>query len=262
VAFNVLLAGVPFLLLLSSGLGYVLGGSPDEASRFAGAVVEALLPEGSLASGTILTAVVEDIVRTRALAGVGGAIGFLWFSSQLFASLRSVMQMVFDHGRERSFLRGKLWDFHLTITSLVLLTAWVVASAFLVVTGGRLGAMLEARGLLTNATTGMEYLVGRALAIAVVIMIFFSLYRWLPRKRTPWRTALLGALAATLLFEIARWAFAMLSRTYPPGSVYTGTMGALIFIVFWTYYSALTFVLGAEFAASAQRLHLAWPTDD
>ena len=84
-------------------------------------------------------------------------------------------------------------------------------------------------------------------------MIFFSLYRWLPRTRTPVRIALLGALSATALFELARWLFSQVSRYYTPGSLYTGTMGALIVIIFWTYYSALIFVLGAEFAAAAQR---------
>ncbi len=252
-AFNVLLAGVPFLLLLFSGLGYVVGGTPDAASDLATAVVAGLLPAGATASTDALGAVVGDVVRTRAVAGIGGLIGFLWFSSYLFGSLRSVMAVVFGHGRDRNFFAGKLWDFQLTLTSVALLTVWVVASTWLVVTSGRLGMRLEARGYLTDATTGIEYFVGRALAIVVVVMIFFSLYRWLPRTRTPVRIALLGALSATALFELARWLFSQVSRYYTPGSLYTGTMGALIVIIFWTYYSALIFVLGAEFAAAAQR---------
>lgn len=252
-AFNVLLAGVPFLLLLSSGLGYVVGGTPDAAADLAQAVVERLLPAGNPSSTAMLAAAVGDVVRTRAVAGVGGLVGFLWFSSYLFGSLRSVMAVVFGHGKERNFIVGKLWDFQLTLTSVVLLAVWVVMSTWLVVSSGRIGAMLEARGLLTDATTGIEYAVGRTLAIVIVVMIFFSLYRWLPRTRTPVRIAFLGALAATALFELARWLFGIVSRSYSPASLYTGALGALIVIVFWTYYSALMFVLGAEFAAAVQR---------
>jgi uncharacterized BrkB/YihY/UPF0761 family membrane protein len=32
--------------------------------------------------------------------------------------------------------------------------------------------------------------------------------------------------------------------------VYSGTLGALVVVVFWTYYVALVFVLGAEVASA------------
>jgi membrane protein len=252
VAFNVLLAGVPFLLLLTSGLGYVLGGTPDAAADLARAVVERLLPVGTSASSDMLAAAVADVVRTRAIAGIGGVVGFLWFSSYLFGSLRSVMAVVFGHGKERNFFVGKLWDFQLTLISVVLLTAWASVSTWLIVSSGRFGHALAARGLLTDATTGLEYLVTRALSVAVVVLIFFSLYRWLPKTRTPARIAFFGALAATALFEVAKWVFGVIVRDLAFTSVYTGTLGALIIIVFWSYYTALMFVLGAEFAVTVK----------
>jgi membrane protein len=252
VAFNVLLAGVPFLLLLSSVLGYVLGGSPDAAADLARVVIQRLLPAGTTASNEMLAAAVGDVVRTRAIAGIGGLVGFLWFSSYLFGSLRSVMAVVFRHGKERSFFVGKLWDFQLTLSSVVLLTAWAAVSTWLIVTSGRFGHALAARGLLADVTTGIEYVVTRALSVVVVVMIFFSLYRWLPRTRTPTRIAFFGALAATALFEVAKWVFGVIVGDLAFSSVYTGTFGALIIIVFWSYYSALMFVLGAEFAVTVK----------
>lgn len=251
-AFNVLLAGVPFFLLLAAGLGYILDQSPTAAYRIAQTVLEALLPTRLAQAEPLLDPVLADVVRTRAIVGLGGGIGFLWFSTRLFASLRLVMGIVFNHGRERGFVRGKLWDIHLTVTSVVLLTAWVALSTWVTVTTGRVGAALERAGLLSDAMGGIEVFVTRLLTILVVVAIFFSLYRWLPRTRTPVRVALTGAVTAAGLFEVARWLFGLVLQAFPPSSVYTGTLGAIFVVVFWTYYAALIFVLGAEVAHTEQ----------
>jgi membrane protein len=104
--------------------------------------------------------------------------------------------------------------------------------------------------------SGLEYWSGRLLAAAVVAAIFVSLYRWLPKRRTPWIPALAGGVIATLLFELARLLFAAALSAFPPLSVFTGTLGALVIVVFWAYYAALIFVLGAE-TASATNAQLA-----
>lgn len=249
VAFNILLAGVPFILLLSSGLGYLLGTSMDSATTLVQGVLSGLMPQLAV-QGTMLDPVLQDVVRTRAAVGIGGAIGFLYFSARLFAALRSVMSYVFNHGRDRTVLRGLLWDVHLTVMTVLLIIAWVVVSAFLTVSSGRIGEALVARGVGVDVLTGVELLIGRIIALAVVVAIFVSLYRWLPKRKTEWRAALGGAVAAGLLFEFARWLFGIVITAFPPASIYTGTLGALVVIVFWTYYAALIFVLGAEVASA------------
>lgn len=249
VAFNILLAGVPFILLLSSGLGYLLGTTMDSAATLVQGVLSGLMPQLAV-QGTMLDPVLQDVVRTRAAVGIGGAIGFLYFSARLFAALRSVMSYVFNHGRDRTILRGLLWDVHLTVMTVLLIIAWVVVSAFLTVSSGRIGAALVARGVGVDVLSGVELLIGRLIALAVVVAIFVSLYRWLPKRKTEWRAALGGAVTAGLLFELARWLFGLAVTAFPPASIYTGTLGALVVVVFWTYYAALIFVLGAEVASA------------
>jgi membrane protein len=249
VAFNILLAGVPFILLLSSGLGYLLGTSLDSSTTLVQGVLSGLMPQRSV-PGSMLDPILQDVVRTRAAVGIGGAIGFLYFSARLFGALRSVMSSVFNHGRDRTVLRGLLWDVHLSVMTVALIIAWVVVSAFLTVSSGRIGAALVARGVGVEVLSGVELLIGRLVAVAVVVAIFVSLYRWLPKRKTEWGAALGGAVTAGLLFEIARWLFGIVASAFPPASIYTGTLGALVVIVFWTYYAALIFVLGAEVASA------------
>jgi len=255
VAFNILLAGVPFILLLSSGMGFLLGTTMDSATTLVQGVLSGLLPQLSV-QGTMLDPVLEDVVRTRAAVGIGGAIGFLYFSARLFAALRSVMSYVFNHGRDRTVLRGLLWDVQLTLMTVGLIIAWVVVSAFMTVSSGRIGAALVARGIGVEIMSGLELLIGRLIALAVVMAIFVSLYRWLPKRKTEWQAAIGGAITAGLLFELARWLFGIVLSAFPPTTIYTGTLGALVVVVFWTYYAALIFVLGAEVASA---IHAAQP---
>ena len=90
VAFNVLLAGIPFILLLTAGLGFILDQSTDAANRVVQATLENLLPSRLTANGSILDPLLVDVVRTRAL--VGGLFFFLGFSAQVVSFYMSFLR--------------------------------------------------------------------------------------------------------------------------------------------------------------------------
>lgn len=249
-AFNILLAGVPFILLLGSALGYLYGESLESSTDLVQRVLDRLLPAQLDVDGSMLDPVLSDVQRTRALFGIGGAVGFLYFSARLFGSLRSVMSTVFAHGRDRGFLKGMLWDLHLSVMTVVLGVAWVVLSAWVTVSSGRIGSTLTEFGIKEEMLTGAQVVVGRLVAAAVLVALFTALYRWLPKKRTDWIPSVAGGIAAAAFFEIARGLFGMLARTFPPGSIYSGTLGAIVVVVFWVYYAALIFIVGAEVASA------------
>lgn len=250
VAFNILLAGVPFLLMMAAGLGFLLGESPDGAAQLVENVLLRVFPAEAGVSGNMLDPVFADVTRTRVVFGISGAVGFLWFSARLFGSLRSVIATVFAHGRDRPVLRGMAWDLALSIMTMALLVTWIALTSFLAISSGRIGAVLLDLGVRRDVLGGVELLFGRLLAVAVVAALFGSLYRWLPKRKTAWIPTMAGAAAAALLFELARWLFGVVVANFPPASIYSGTLGALVVVVFWTYYVALVFVLGAEVACA------------
>lgn len=255
-AFNILLAGVPFILLLASALGYLYGESLESSTELVQRVLERLLPPQLDVEGSMLDPVLADVQRTRALFGIGGAVGFLYFSARLFGSLRSVMGTVFAHGRDRGFLKGMLWDIHLSVMTVVLGVAWIALSAWVTVSSGRIGGTLAEFGVREEVLSGAQVLLGRLVAATVLVALFAALYRWLPKKKTDWIPCVAGGITAAALFELARTLFSLLVRAFPPGSIYSGTLGALVVVVFWTYYAALIFILGAE-VATATREHMA-----
>jgi len=103
-------------------------------------------------------------------------------------------------------------------------------------------------GLQRDAMSGLEYVVGRLLAVLLVFALFYAFYRGLPRRRPSVQVAAVAALTASILFEIARHVFALAVGAANPASLYTGTIAAIVAVVFWTYYSAFLFLLGGEVA--------------
>ena len=246
-AFNVLLALVPFVLLLIAGLSFFLNREPAEAANTVAGLVQVFLPQDSPAASGLLRGIVTDVLKTRGAVSIYAAIGFAWFSTRLFGSLRSVLALIFD-GTDRGIVAGKLFDFAATIVATLAVVTYVTMSAYLDLATNRGVSLLLELGLRESAMSGISYILGRLLALSVVFGLFFSLYRGLPRRRPRRNVAFVGALAATLLFEFARHMFAILVRHFDPSSLYTGTIAAIVAVVFWTYYSALLFMIGGEVA--------------
>ena len=244
IAFNILLAAVPFALLLVSGMAYLLNFSAEASATEVAELVARLLPPGQ---DTLRDSLVAA-VNTRGPVGIVGAVSFIWFSTRLFGSLRSVLGEVFDIERGRGIVAGKLFDAQVTVVATILVSIYVTINAYLVFATTRGIAVLERIGIRNDVMGNLEYFLGRLLSFAVAFSIFFALYKVLPYRRIRWQTAGVAALSTSILFEIARNLFTLFVGSFSPGSLYTGTIYALVIVVFWVYYAALIFILGGEVA--------------
>ena len=249
IAFNILLAAVPFFLLLFAGVTYLLPilyrGQVDSSSAVS-FFIDRLLPAHAESPDSPIHKFVTDILRTRRTFTIYGAIGFIWFSTRLFGSLRTVLADVFDIENERSIIQGKLFDIELTIVGTLLFVASTALNLYITV-ATRSGVELLGRlGIQHDVVGTVEYWTGRTLAFVFIALMFFSLYKYLPIRRVRWRSAWIAALFTSIMFEAARWIFSLYVSTFNPGSLYTGTLTAIVVVVVWTYYAALIFILGGE----------------
>lgn len=256
VAFAIVLAGVPFFLLLASGLGYVL----NDAGSSAAAVVsflQALLPDTVSGDGSVLDPVMQEVVGSRGSAGLYGAVLFVWFSTRLFGAMRSVLTRVFDEEMSHGMLWGKLLDVYATLISTALIVAWIIVSTYLALARSNGVKVLSEFGLHTTQAMGpLMYVIGRILASVLLAVVFFALYKLLPHRRVRWQQAAIGGVASAFLFEIARTGYSYVVHHFDPASIYSGTLAAVIVVVFWTYYAALVFVFGGEVAQVYEQRHL------
>jgi membrane protein len=248
VAFNILLVAVPFVVLVVTALASVLNRRVAFATAEVWTFLQRLLPSMSAATSETLHALLDGILAARGSVGIWSAIGFVWFTTRLFGSLRTVLAEVFDIEHERGIVLGKLFDLLITVLATFLLVVYFAISVFLALAQTRGAALLEAVGLQQDILSRFEYLLGRVLAFVVVVAAFYALYRYLPNRRIRVQQALVGALSTGVLFEIAKNVYGILTRRFDPSSLYTGTLYAVISIVFWVYYAALVFIIGGEVA--------------
>ncbi len=242
---------MPFVLLLISGIALLLGREPDEAARTVTGLLLAFLPSDAASAADLLRDIVTDVLRTRGAVTIYAAVGFAWFSTRLFGSLRSVLALIFD-GTDRGIVVGKLFDFGATIVATMAVVVYIAMSAYLDLATTQGVQLLMRLGLRESAMSGLTYVGGRLLGITIVFGFFYAMYHGLPRRRPSVRTALVAAAAASLLFEVARHVFAWLVRHFDPSSLYTGTIAAIVAVVFWTYYGSLLFLIGGELAQAAE----------
>jgi len=248
IAFNILLAVVPFVLLLVSGLATLLNHSAEQTAVDVTTIIDSLLPPHAETAESPVHKLLIDIISARGAVGAYSAIGFVWFSTRLFGSLRSVLADVFDIETDRGIIQGKLFDIQITIMATLLLVAYTALSAYLALATTRGVQIFERIGIRADLMGTVEYALGRIVAFTFVATMFFSLYKFLPNRRIRWPTALLAAVFTSSMFEIAKNVFTAYVAEFNPGSLYTGTLYALVIVVFWVYYAAMIFILGGEVA--------------
>jgi membrane protein len=81
----------------------------------------------------------------------------------------------------------------------------------------------------------------------VIETFFFALsYKFLSRRKLSFRRALKGGFVATILWEILKHIFGVYIVRINLYSVIYGSIGSLILLLLWIYYSILVYLLGAE----------------
>ena len=248
IAFNILLAAVPFVLLFASALGYLLNQSAEASSAEINEIIDQFLPANPSGEQSPLAGVLIDIVQSRQAIGLYSVIGFIWFSTRLFGSLRSVLALIFDIDSDRGIVAGKIFDVQITILSSLLLVAYTALNAYLALATTQGLTFLDQIGVRKDIMGALEYNIGQAIAFLFIALMFFALYKFLPNRRIRWQMALVGSLFTSLLLEVAKRVFGAYVRSFDPGSLYSGTLAALIIVVLWTYYAAIIFILGGEVA--------------
>jgi membrane protein len=248
------------VLLVVESAAWVLNQTPDASAAEVRRLVDLLLPPHPEGPETPIHLLLDTLLRTRGALGVYSAVGFVWFTTRLFGSLRAVLAEVFDIEHDRGIVLGKLFDVQVTVVATALMIAYFAISVYLAVATSRGIAVLQQLGIRTEVMGGLEYVLGRLLAFLFIVLAFYAAYKYLPNRKITWKQAFIGAATTGVLFELARNLYTYFTARFDPGSLYTGTLYAVISIVFWVYYASLIFILGGEVGqayAVRRRLRLA-----
>jgi membrane protein len=243
IAFNVMLGAIPFFLLLVAIFTFVLRVTVDDPQQALVEYVFNVLPESDEMRMFVLKQI-DQLLGEQFNYGILGLFLFVWVSTRLFGSLRSALRSVFDIQQDRGIVAGKIFDMKMVVIAGTLFAANTSITVVLtaVQTFG-----IELIGLSENGVVHQLRLIyAQLLAYASIFLMFFLIYRYLPARHIPWRIAAVAATFSSVAFELLKSAFA-LYVTY--GANYESTYGVVattVVVVFWVYYAAAVFVLGAE----------------
>lgn len=186
------------------------------------------------------TDLVRELVEGRVLSFGLGLAGTIFATSAIYGALDIALAGVLGHDGRRRFLRDKL-EALLFMSALGGLALLSFAASY--------GLQL-AQDLLDGAGIGdaPRLLLGLAaplLGLLPGVGLFYFVYRLVPRKRVGRPTALRAALVSAVLWEVAKLAFAVLTRLLGTFQAY----GALAFaagLLTWIYVSAAIVLIGAQ----------------
>ena len=82
--------------------------------------------------------------------------------------------------------------------------------------------------------------------LAVVILLFAIIFKFLPDAEIRWRDVWIGAGMTAIFFAIGKWALGLYLGSGSAASAY-GAASSLITLLLWVYYSSQILLFGAEF---------------
>jgi membrane protein len=239
-AFDALLAAIPFGIVVLGLIGYVLSANAAASRLDLTAYLRHLFPSygARLGSGPFepVIRLAEDVVRSRGKLSLVGFPLFIFFATRLFGSLRAALCEVFDTRETRSLVRAKLSDAGL-----------VVATGLLIVLNMLLS---EGIALAVRHLAFIEYFAVQLLAFGFLIALFVMIFKYAPARRIRWDTALVAAVACAVGFDVAKELLGGYFRTFvsPDQLTSNATLGGIILLVGWVYYMTFVFLIGAQIA--------------
>ncbi len=234
ISFYALLSLIPVLFLVIAIFGYAVGSSHETFQAVLTSVRE-FIPHLS----DDFTRSLEWVVANRGRLSWLGLGSLVVASGLVFHAVEFALDRLFAVDKRRSFVRSRLLSMSIVVgMGLVLLFSFYVGVVF-----HALHADPHQRELVRLARgLRLQYL----FSVMLVLGSFTLALRVFPHAHVGLREAFLGACVGTSLWEIARrfflWYLANLAQFY----VVYGSLGALVAVMVWIYFSATIFLYAAE----------------
>ncbi len=248
IAFNVVVAIVPLILATLAIAGVVLRFyTTDPASRLEQIILDMLPPLGAQQRAVVGDWFDGLIAGASKVIGIGTVV-FIWLATRLIGTLRSALRHVFDVHRDRGIIAGKIFDARMVVVAGLLFAVNVTLTVGLQIVAKAGFNVLGVLGAAEGQISFFQLLWTRAVALFFLWMTFVLVYRYLPARRTSWRTSLTAATFTALFTEVLKEAFSWyVASVADYGSTY-GNLATLMILVLWIYYTSVVFVLGGEIA--------------
>jgi YihY family inner membrane protein len=208
----------------------------------------------------------RETIRSLSSVGAGVVITCevvtLWAGSWVFAVIERALNRIwgtvsrtFWHGRALTI--GMIGIIGVLLASSVMITSVVVALREM---AGSLTARQMARyPILLSVGSAFWQSLFALLSYLVTVVLFVIIYRFMPKAEVTLRDTLPGAILGGLLWEVAKYVFALSVNYFHYDQIY-GSVGAVVAVLTWSYFSSLILLFGAQLTAVFHREHPHFPS--
>ncbi|TWU03212.1 YihY/virulence factor BrkB family protein [Neorhodopirellula pilleata] len=235
------------LTVLTFGLSTVYEG--EQAQEKAMSVLKAQSSQmlGNPAASDAITKILENNQQAGGkwwktlLSFVGIVIGATGVVAALQAALNQVWEVKPDPettGIKDIFLK-RLLSFGMILGLGFLLLVSLILSSILSAVGEQVSRWI---GMSETIMGTIDFLV-QAL---VVMVVFASIFKFMPDVVVRWRDVLVGAAITTVLFIVGRYALQWYFSYSDPAAQFSAAAASLAVLLIWVYYTSMIVLLGAE----------------
>ena len=194
---------------------------------------------------TLRQTVEELFDRSNAGLITAGVALTLYASSRGFTAVVGALDVTYGHEHRRNWISTRVMGFVLTLFTLVVaaLVAAMVVVGPLLGGGEEIADRLGAGSAFTTAWVWFRWPV----VFVVVVCWGASVYHFAPRRRTPWRSDLPGAVVGTIWWLVVSLGFRVYLDAASSGvNAVFGLLGGALSLLIWLYLLAMGLLVGAE----------------
>jgi membrane protein len=234
-AYYYMLALFPLLILLLSTLPY-LSIEPQKALD----IINSFIPSET-------TSVLEDnIIQIISERNEGlltfGVLATLWSASSGMDAFIHSMNIAFEVEETRNFIKIKFMSILLTFC---LIIAFIVA-LILPVFGNLVLDAIKERVLIPDQLTILLHILRWFVSVAVIAVVITILYRFAPNRHYMFKQVIPGAVTATVIWLVISLGFSIYVSNFANYSSTYGSLGGVIILMLWLYFTGLALVIGGE----------------
>lgn len=234
-----LLALFPLLLFLMTLLGYFAQAGSDLRNKLL-TYLATVMPYSAI---TLVHTTLDEISQS---AGSGklslGLLAALWAASNGMGAISDTLNVAYGVKERRSWWKVRLVSISLTI----MLSILIVVALAIVLYGGRIGDAIATHFGFSNAFTIVWKILQFPIALFFILLTFDLIYYFAPdgrRERNWWG---MGTVTAVALWLLVSFGFRLYLHFFNSYSVTYGSLGALIVLMLWFYFTGLAILIGGE----------------
>jgi membrane protein len=178
-----------------------------------------------------------------------GIIGTLWSASNGINALMRAFNHAYNIDEKRSFVVARGISILLTIAMVFV----IIIALLLPVFGRAIGEYLFSFIGLSEDFISVWGTLRWVISSVIFFIVLSALYLLAPSKRVYFKHVYIGAIFATVFWQLTSLAFSFYVSSFSNYSATYGSLGGVIILMLWFYLSAMIIIIGGEINALVEK---------